>query len=147
MVTLRPAATTDAPAVANLVAQVGYPAEPAAVAERLARLHATPDALLLVAEADGAIVGWLHAHAQVTLAIGSKVEIMGLVVAAGHRRSGAGRALVAATERWAADRDAAVVVVRSNVRREESHRFYLALGFTHSKTQAVYQKPGTVHAD
>ena len=97
-------------------------------------------------EIDGAIVGWLHAHAYVALEAGAQVEIMGLAVAASHRRSGAGRALVAAAERWAADRDAEVVVVHSNVRREESHRFYLALGFTHAKTQAVYQKPGTVPA-
>jgi GNAT superfamily N-acetyltransferase len=56
------------------------------------------------------------------------------------RRSGAGRALVAAIERWAASRGVAQVSVRSNVVRVESHPFYERLGYTRVKTQHSYRK-------
>ena len=52
-----------------------------------------------------------------------------------------GRALVEQAERWAGARGPESLVVRSNTLRTESHRFYPTLGFTASKTQAVYQKP------
>jgi GNAT superfamily N-acetyltransferase len=68
------------------------------------------------------------------------VEIAGLVVAEDCRRAGAGRALVQQAERWAGARGAESLVVRSNTLRTESHRFYPALGFLLSKTQAVYGK-------
>jgi GNAT superfamily N-acetyltransferase len=71
---------------------------------------------------------------------GFRVEIVGLVVAEDCRRHGVGRELVQRAEQWAAGLGAATVVVRSNTKREESHRFYPALGYAATKTQAVYRK-------
>ncbi len=146
MLVLRSATLADAAAIADLTAELGYSHDVAAIRHRLEQLLPTPHELVLVAEEAEVVIGWLHAHLSIALESGLRGEIVGLVVSATHRRSGAGRALVRAAEDWAAARGAPVVVVRSNVRREESHRFYLALGFIHSKTQAVYQKPGTVPA-
>lgn len=143
MIALRPATLADADSIAILTAELGYTHDLAATRHRLQQLLPAAHELVLVAEQQGVVIGWLHAHTGIALESGLKAEIIGLVVSAQHRRSGAGRALVRAAEAWAAERGAPVLVVRSNVRREESHRFYLALGFTHAKTQAVYQKPGT----
>jgi GNAT superfamily N-acetyltransferase len=71
---------------------------------------------------------------------GYRVEIVGLIVGEGYRRSGIGRALVRQAERWALNIGSDTMVVRSNTKRIGSHNFYPALGFSGVKTQAVYQK-------
>ena len=43
-------------------------------------------------------------------------------------------------EAWAVAQGAPVLVVRSNVRRTESHVFYPSLGFAVNKTQTVFHK-------
>jgi GNAT superfamily N-acetyltransferase len=65
---------------------------------------------------------------------------VGLVVSESCRRRGVGRSLVKRAEQWAAEIGAETLVVRSNTKRVESHRFYPALGFSLAKTQAVYRK-------
>ena len=74
------------------------------------------------------------------LEMGERVEIVGLVVDSVARRSGVGRALVAAAEHWARSRGIDEVFVRSNVVRPESHPFYERIGYLLSKTQHVYRK-------
>jgi GNAT superfamily N-acetyltransferase len=64
------------------------------------------------------------------------------VVDSRRRREGLGKALVARAEQWARERSLPKLRVRSNVTREESHRFYPAIGFVKSKTQHVYEKKG-----
>ena len=62
------------------------------------------------------------------------------VVGAGARGTGVGRALVEAAERWALGRGIALMTVRSNVLRPESHPFYARLGYALTKTQHCYRK-------
>jgi GNAT superfamily N-acetyltransferase len=108
---------------------------------RLSTVLASASDMVRVCENEGgAVIGWLQAHAGSSVESGLKVEIVGLVVAGMARRAGVGRALVAEAERWARDRSADTLVVRSNVRRAESHRFYPAVGFSLAKTQHVYSK-------
>ena len=139
-VTLRPAAPADAARLDALVAQLGYPSRPDALRERVARLAGQADQLLLVAEAGGAVVGWLHAAEEELFESGRRCEIRGLVVDRAHRRGGVGRTLVAAAEAWARGRGLPEMSVRSNVVREESHPFYAGLGYARAKTQHVYRK-------
>lgn len=139
--TLRRATGDDAEAVALLSAELGYPSDAVVMRSRiLAVLRSSADALFIAVVASGEIVGWLHAHTAQLIESGFRAEILGLVVARGARRAGVGRALVAEAEQWAASLGAGVVVVRSNVAREESHAFYPALGYENTKTQRVYRK-------
>ena len=136
---VRPARAGDADEIARLSGELGYPVSAAVMRERLARVLASSADRLLVCEAEGgAVVGWMQAHAASTVESGLKVEIVGLVVSGLARRAGVGRALVAAAEGWAREQSADGLVVRSNVRRLESHRFYPAVGFSLLKTQHVY---------
>jgi len=137
---LRLADPTDAAAIADLCGELGYTATVAEVTERLQRLATSPNDRCWVAESDGVVVGWLQAHVAEILESGLRLEIAGLVVSKKARRSGVGRMLVVEAERWATTLDASAVVVRSNVAREESHRFYPALGYVRTKTQHVYVK-------
>ncbi len=138
---IRPAHPEDAPRLALLTGQLGYPAAPDAIAERLARLAAEVGQAVLVAEADGVVVGWAQVGRGLSLESGEQAELVGLVVDEAHRSRGIGADLVAAAETWARERGLARLRVRSNVTREATHRFYLNLGFEEAKRQVVFRKP------
>lgn len=137
---VRRAEPDDAPWIADLSAVLGYPVEPRTMSERLGHLLARDDNAVYVAHRDDRVVGWIHGAEHELLETGRLCEILGLVVDASARRSGAGRALVAAIERWAAARGVRQVSVRSNVVRTESHPFYERLGYARVKTQHAYRK-------
>ena len=140
-ISVRVATEDDAEALAPLVAELGYPANPDAIRERLSRLVRRHDCLVAVAQSPGGeIYGWLQAVHSEVLESGSRVEIVGLVTAELMRRRGIGRLLVAFAESWARGLETHAIVVRSNLKRAESHRFYAALGFANTKTQEVYRK-------
>ena len=140
-ISIRRAVEADAPAIAQLSATLGYGADSRVVARRLrAILRSNADLLLVAVVSPGAVAGWLQAHAAHIVESGFRVEITGLIVSPAQRRRGVGRALVNEAERWARSLAAESVVVRSNVRRVESHAFYPALGYTPTKTQNVYRK-------
>lgn len=139
--TIRAPRPSDAPRLAALSTQLGYPASADDIGGRLSRLLPRPEHFLRVAESPaGEVIGWVHAEQRQILESGAWCEIMGLVVDAAHRGHGAGRTLVAEVESWARDRGLRTVKVRSNVTREESHPFYQRLGYARLKTQHVYLK-------
>ena len=110
-VRVRPAEPADAAALVALASAVG--GEPGgwlisdstwrSVGEERRYVRATrrhPDAAVLVAEVDGEVVGRLSLARDAHPA-SRHVADLGLMVAAGHRRRGVGRALLAAAEEWA----------------------------------------------
>ncbi len=141
---LRVATEADAEKIAGLVEELGYSSSSRTIEERLKRLLSCSDYLITVAVSEtGDLCGWLQAHQSEALESGSRVEILGLIVAKSARRHGVGRLLVESAESWAKTLGVQAVVVRSNVKREESHVFYKALGYTPNKTQTVYRKQMT----
>jgi GNAT superfamily N-acetyltransferase len=138
---IRPMTTADAPLVADLTTQLGYPVTAAETAERLAMLDARPDEhAALVADADGRAVGWVHVELSTSLASGQSASIGGLVIDERHRSSGIGAELLAAAEVWARERGAGTMVVRSRIARERAHRFYEREGYALVKTSHVFEK-------
>ena len=138
---IRSAFEADADAIAILTQELGYPADSGTIRERLTGLLARSDYLVTVAQCEsGEICGWLQAHSSEELESGFRVEILGLVVATHKRRQRIGRLLIDHAEAWAAQVCAPAIVVRSNVKRDESHAFYSALGYERTKTQHVYRK-------
>lgn len=138
---VRAAGIDDATVIAVLASQLGYPTTPAQAAARLSQLLQMPDHAVLLAEQEEKVLGWAHVERRLNLESDERAELMGLVVDAQRRRGiGVGRKLVEAVESWAASRQIAVMVVRSNVTREASHAFYRQLGYAAVKTQHVYQK-------
>ena len=131
----------DAPEVALLSGQLGYPATTAAVERRFAAMNGREEFVALVAEdAAGALLGWIQAHAETLLESDPVPVIGGLVVRDGARGRGVGRALLRAVEAWAAGRGYPGIRVRSNVVRERAHRFYEREGYGRTKTQHNFTK-------
>jgi len=133
-------AREDAAAVAALSGELGYPASARDVAERWDRLAGRAEHAVFVADEEGRVAGWAHVHDDWTLEAGHSAELMGLVVSEARRGAGVGRALVAEAERWARTRRCPRLRVRSNVIREDAHRFYDALGYRRVKKQLVFDK-------
>src|SRR6476646_11542559 len=94
--------TRDIEGVAALITQLGYPSTPVDIARRFVRIEGRDDQALIVADDGKAVVGWMHVGAHPYLESDESAEILGLVVADGHRSRGVGAALVGAAETWAA---------------------------------------------
>ena len=135
---------TDAGAVAELATELGYPTDATQAGARLAYLLGRAEDAIFAAEEAGAVVGWLHAREMRELESEPCGEIAGLIVAAPRRGQGFGKALVQAALAWAAERGLATMRVRSNVVRQDTHRWYQAAGFKVLKTQAVFSRSTTI---
>ncbi len=142
---LRNALPSDAPALADLSGQLGYPSEESDILARLNDLSVRNENLVLVAELNGQVVAWIHAFIAYRLESPAFVEIAGLVVDQRLRGSGIGGQLVSASVQWAKTLGFPQVRVRSNTVREDTHQFYLHLGFSKSKSQIVFSLPTDVH--
>jgi len=136
---IRKASADDAPAIAQLSGQLGYPVEADVMRERLERFLQLEEQVVFVAETTE-VVGWIHGAENELLEVGRHAEIWGLVVADGQRGKGVGRQLIDAVEQWTRSRGLDEISVKSNVIRPESHPFYERLGFTRYKTQHAYRK-------
>jgi len=140
-IAIRRARLGDAGVIAKLGGQLGYPATEEELAERLAKLiHRPGEGVVLIAEASGEIMGWLHVSVTPLLEVPLSAEVNGLIVDEANRSQGAGAELLEAAERWAVGKGCKSMSVRSNVIRERAHGFYLRHGYEHFKTQKVFRK-------
>jgi len=139
---IRRAKSADAPQIALLTGQLGYPATTAQIRERLRGIQAVSQNAVFVAEAANyGVIGWLHVSKEPLLESEMRAEVNGLVVAEGQRSLGAGAQLLAAAEDWARKHGCKSMSVRSNVIRERAHQFYERHGYEHYKTQKSFRKP------
>jgi GNAT superfamily N-acetyltransferase len=129
-VKIRDVETADVTAVVRLLAQLGYPADSAAVARRLERLAASDSDRLFVAEVNGDVVGLAGLHVSPSIEYDAPAaKVSAIVVDEDHRRLGIGEALLAAVEREARERACALVFLTTAHRRHDAHEFYRRLGF------------------
>ena len=137
---LRPAEEADADRIAALSIQLGYPATPEVIQERLRLLARPGETPVLVAVVDGKVVGWVQVGRTFSLEAGAQAILQGLVVDEACRGRGIGAALVAAAEAWTRAQGLGILRVRTNTARTYTHRFYTNLGFQEVKRQVVFQK-------
>ena len=139
---IRRAKSSDAAQIAELCGQLGYPAKPAEIAERLLEIKSAHQHAVLVAESsERKVLGWLHVSVSPLLEVELRAEVNGLIVDGEERSRGTGALLLRAAEQWARSRGCKSTSVRSNVIRERAHQFYLRHGYEHYKTQKAFRKP------
>jgi GNAT superfamily N-acetyltransferase len=138
---IRALTVADTPAVAVLSNELGYPAEAAQMAERLAAVLAAPGHCVLgAAGCDGTLEGFVHVCLRLLLIEPPSAFVESLVVAEGARRHGVGRSLMAAAEDWARRAGAGVVRLRSGAVRSDAHAFYRAVGYADGKAALGFEK-------
>lgn len=136
---IRSATMADGEALARLLGAMGYPAEPAAIEQRLQMLITDGGHnVVLVATVGilvaGVVAGTLVPMLQHELPLG---RITALAVDEDQRGLGIGRRLVAAAERWFADRGISRLELTSAEQRSEAHQFFRKLGFREKRLRMV----------
>jgi len=136
---VRRAVRDDVPAIVALLADdvlgaARESADPAPYARAFAAVDADPAHLLVVAEVDGEVAGTLQLTVLAGLARRGALrgQLEAVRVAAAHRSSGLGSALVTWAVEEARRRGCAVVQLTTDARRVDAHRFYERLGFERS---------------
>ena len=124
-------------------ADVGWPARDGA--EDFADLQADPDAVVLLARADGEAVGLLMAYAATAGATRQPIRyavLRSMYVAASHRRAGVASALIAEFLGWARRSDCAEARVNHYVTNQAAGDLYESFGFAaHSVDRVLPLRP------
>jgi GNAT superfamily N-acetyltransferase len=108
-----------------------------------------PGALDLVAELDGQVIGWLHAHTEPPVANPAaqfvrelaliRLLVDAVVVHRAHWRHGAGAALLAGAEAWGREQGARVARLDTYARSPVSVPFYES-GMGYERRSIIFQK-------
>ena len=135
---IRRAGPADAAFIAELVAQLGYPAAVDETRGRMERLDQDGQ-ILFVAELDGELAGIAALQIYPVLVQDAPIcRLAVLVVAERMRRRGIGRALTLAVEEEARRSGCDRVVLDSAVWRDEAHEFYRSRQY--ESTAQCFQK-------
>ena len=127
---VRLAVDSDAPGIAALLGELGYPATESETRGRMSALATRPDAAVFVAHWDNAVAGVLSFHIiPLFHAEGNLGRITSLVVTKSARTHGVGKALVQAAEDFGTAHGCVRIEVTTGEHRPEAHRFYEKLGF------------------
>ena len=139
-ISIREMAGADAVAVARLSEELGYPVCAGVMEQRIRDRAALEDRAAFVACDGESVIGWIEVGVVTRLQVAPYADVGGLVVAGGFRGNGVGCRLVSRAEQWARDRNLNKIIVRSNIVREDAHRFYAREGYEKTKTSAVFSK-------
>lgn len=138
--TLRPASESDAETIAALFTDEGYPAGPSDIVERLTRFG-SDFSRVLVAEQEGELLGFIALHAMPRFEHDDRIlRVLALVVDAGARERGVGRALMAEAERIGAELGAAFIEITAGHHRPEARKLYESLGYDGSVAAYLRKK-------
>ncbi|MFC6020662.1 GNAT family N-acetyltransferase [Plantactinospora solaniradicis] len=129
-VQLRPVQRQDVPRLADLLAQLGYPADEAAVHERLDYWLDDPSSWLVGAYDDGDLIGVAGLHILPMLEVTGKLgRLLALVVDDRYRGRSVGQSLVTAAEEQARAAGCVQMEITSSRYRTRTHEFYQRLGY------------------
>jgi ribosomal protein S18 acetylase RimI-like enzyme len=127
-IVLRPATHKDAPRIAALLSDEGYPAGPSDIVARLDRVGAPSG--VTVASIEGEVLGFIAVHVMPRFEHGDWIaRILALVVDPGVRERGIGRLLMADAERIGREHGAVFVEITAGHHRPDARRMYESLGY------------------
>jgi ribosomal protein S18 acetylase RimI-like enzyme len=139
-ISLRAARPADAPEIATLFTDEGYPAGPSDILARLIRFS-QPESRVIVAEHEGVILGFIAVHAMARFEHDDWImRVLAIVVDAGARERGVGRALLGEAERIGREFGAAFVELTAGHHRPEARHLYESLGYDSTVTAYLRKK-------
>lgn len=137
---LRPAEPADAEAIAALFTDEGYPAGPSDIVARLERFGSA-HSRVVVAEHEGALLGFIAMHAMPRFEHDDRIiRVLALVVDAGARERGVGRALMGEAERMGRELGAAFCEITAGHHRADARHLYESLGYDASVAAYLRKK-------
>jgi GNAT superfamily N-acetyltransferase len=127
---IRHVTPADAPGVAHLLDQLGYPVDADTLAQKLATIPDGRRDQAFVAVTDGRVVGFMGLHVHDLFHRSGKLgRITAMVVDDSARGTGVGKALLAAAEAFFVAAGCERIEVTSGEQRAGAHAFYQARGF------------------
>ena len=143
---IRNAKEKDINALANLCAQLGYPAAHSDIAARLEKLRHNPKNHIFVAEIpfqtgeNNTVAGFISFESYETIYCDAGINITGFVVDEKARKTGIGRSLMKAVEFYAKENGFSFIRAESSSTRNDAHEAYRKLGFDSEKSQTRFLK-------
>jgi N-acetylglutamate synthase-like GNAT family acetyltransferase len=138
--TIREASDDDAEAISELLEELGYPSDSAAVRRRMANMGTEGNQWTLIAEVDAEAVGMATIIVRHVI---NRDEPFGrlasVVVREGWRSNGIGAALLAKTEEICRAAGCSAIEVTSAERRTRAHSFYERHGFEERPRRFIKQ--------
>jgi len=127
---IRKAELKDANAIRILMEQLGYPTEEGFISKKLEAFSDRTDHADLVYEWEGMVAGYISIHFIPQIAFEADYAVISyFVVDDNFRSKGIGKALEEHCTALAIERKCKRIMVHSNARRIDAHRFYLRQGF------------------
>lgn len=126
--------------ICTLSAELGYTYPAEKTEQRIRFLLENTRDIILVAEACGRAVGYIHASPYETMYHDPIMNILGFVVTEEKRGSGIGHLLITEIERLAKENGFTGFRLTSGDYRIGAHRFYEKHGYTTNKTSKKYTK-------
>jgi GNAT superfamily N-acetyltransferase len=133
MIRVRNAMPSDAPAMARLLGELGYPTEAGAIPARLTAVESGGGSTFVVVGVEDRVVGLASVTKLAALHVDAPVcYITALVTAPDARGQGVGRLLVSAAEQWARAQGCIRLSVTSAEHRADAHAFYPRCGLPYT---------------
>ncbi|MEP6709542.1 MAG: GNAT family N-acetyltransferase [Verrucomicrobiota bacterium] len=127
---IRAAVMADAPQLAALMTQLGYPTQVKEMRARLRSIFLDNCFRTFVATDDEQIVGMAGTSEHASYEHDDRTgRIVAMVVSNNARRKGVGRQLMGAVEKSFRSRGVRRIVLNARLERVEAHQFYQALGY------------------
>ena len=128
--TIRDGEVKDAPAIAQLMCELGYETTTSEMQMRLERIAIDERLRIFVAVCGGKVCGMIGTLTYPSIEHNDfSGRIVALVINSTMRRRGIGRALIATAEKDFAQRGIRRVALNTQLAREHAHKFYESLGY------------------
>ncbi|MBE5252539.1 MAG: GNAT family N-acetyltransferase [Enterobacterales bacterium endosymbiont of Blomia tropicalis] len=135
---IRQAQAKDSFALSALLAELGYGGTEHFIEQRLAQLSSDPGDILLVAEHDMQVLGFLSMHFIPQLALaGDFARISYFCIAEGERSKGVGQQLIQHAEAIASQRGCDRMEVHCHASRLKANQFYAREGYVESPSYHI----------
>jgi len=127
---IRKAEVKDAEVIVRLLEQLGYPTENGLVVRRLSLLADNDEHLDVVAETGDKVLGFMSLHFIPQIAFDAEYAVISyLIVEDKARKQGVGKILEEYAVEISIGRKCRRILLHSNARRTDAHRFYLRQGY------------------
>jgi GNAT superfamily N-acetyltransferase len=134
--------SSDLPRVLEMNKQFGYDSTLIELQNRFRKIDTNPThALFAARDENGTALGYVHIHHDPESLLENERAILhALVVHEEARRKKIGAQLLGKAEDWAKSQKLTSIRLRSNLKREDAHRFYRAHGYETKKTSYTFIK-------
>ena len=137
---IRSVTPEDYEEIYTLSAELGYSYPVEKIRDRIRQITENTKDMILVAEAGGKAVGYIHASPYEAMYHDPIMNVLGFVVAEEKRGAGIGHLLITEMERQAREHGFTGIRLTSGDYRKGAHHFYEKHGYANKKTSYKFIK-------